>query len=82
MPPPCVFCLYPLERRVSRHGPTPGKVAVGVRPANVIDASNLGCQILGHHVVWTHGVDETVWAAFLTGPIVRKDKHQRVVQLA
>ena len=74
--------LVALERRIGRRRPAPGEVAVGVGPADVVDARQLGGQGLGLLVVWPHRIDEAQRPALLAGAVVRQHHDDGVVELA
>ena len=73
--------LVALQRRVGRHGPAPGEVAVGVRPADVVEPGQLGVHRLGDATVWTHSIDEPVGTTLLAGPVVGRHDDDRVLEL-
>jgi hypothetical protein len=74
--------LVAAQRRIGRHRPAMRKIAVGVGPADVVDASDLLGQRLAQEVVRPHGVDHAQRAALLARAIVREHQHQRVLALA
>ena len=62
--------LIPAQRRVRGHGPAVREIAMAVRPADIFQPGDLFGQGFGLEIVGTHGVDEAIGAAFLTGAIV------------
>ena len=72
--------LVAAQRRVGRHRPAMRKIAVGVRPADVVDPSRtFSGDRLGTEIVRSHRVDKAERPALLARAIVRQHEDQRVV---
>ncbi len=71
--------LVAAQRRVRRHRPAMRKIAVRVRPADVVDPAQLFRHRLGTEIIRPHRVDESERPALLAGAIVGQHQDQRVV---
>ena len=71
--------LVAAQRRVRRHRPAMRKIAVRIRPADVVDPPQLFRDRLGPEIIRPHRVDEAERPALLAGAIVRQHQDQRVV---
>ncbi len=71
--------LVAAQRRVRRHRPAVGKVAVRVRPADVVDPAQLFRDRFGTEIIRPHRVDEAQRPALLACAIIGQNQDQRVV---
>ena len=71
--------LVAAQRRVRRHRPAVRKVAVRVRPADIVDPAQLFRDRFGTEIVRPHRVDKAERPALLAGAVVGQDEDQRVV---
>jgi hypothetical protein len=72
--------FVPLERRVARLRPSPGKIGVAIGAADVVEARDCGVEILAHAVEVAHLVEHADRAAFLAGAVVGHQDEERVVE--
>ena len=64
--------LIPFQRRIRRHSPAMGKIAMSVRSANIIDTGNFLCHRFWAQIERPHCIDQAKKPAFLAGTIVRQ----------